>query len=243
VRYRALAADYDGTLAQHGHVDMDTIGALRRLAATGRKLILVTGRQVDDLLHSFPPVSIFDFVVAENGAVVYRPGSTARRTLASPPPLEFVETLRARRVEPLSLGEVVVATERPNEIVALHVIQELRLDLDVILNKESVMVLPCGVNKATGLAAVLQDLHLSPMEVVAVGDAENDRALLAGSGFGVAVANAVESLKAEADLVTGGDHGLGIRQLIDALIADDLESLKPKEKRPGVGPASRSGQR
>src|SRR5260370_20256899 len=75
VRYLALATDYDATLATDGAVDPDTVEALRRLAATGRKLVLVTGRQLDDVTDAFPEVIIFDRVVAENGALLYRPGT------------------------------------------------------------------------------------------------------------------------------------------------------------------------
>ena len=38
MRYLALAADYDGTLASAGTVDTDTIQAIERLVASGRKL-------------------------------------------------------------------------------------------------------------------------------------------------------------------------------------------------------------
>src|SRR5262245_3968957 len=49
MRYLALACDYDGTIAHHGRVDDDTLAALRRVRASGRKLLLVTGRELDDL--------------------------------------------------------------------------------------------------------------------------------------------------------------------------------------------------
>jgi hydroxymethylpyrimidine pyrophosphatase-like HAD family hydrolase len=39
MRYHALAADYDGTLATHGRIDDATWDALRRLRESGRKLI------------------------------------------------------------------------------------------------------------------------------------------------------------------------------------------------------------
>jgi HAD superfamily hydrolase (TIGR01484 family) len=71
MRYQALACDYDGTIAHHGQVADETIAALGRLRHTGRRLILVTGRQLEDLLAIFPHVELFDRVVAENGAVVY----------------------------------------------------------------------------------------------------------------------------------------------------------------------------
>lgn len=230
MRYLALATDYDGTLAHHGEVEAKTLDALRRLAATGRKLVLVTGRQVDDLGRVFPEVVIFDRVVAENGALIYRPRERELRKLAEPPTPNFIEALRRRGVDPLFVGQVVVATLEPNEKLALDVIRELGLELEIIFNKGSVMILPPGVNKATGLKLALDELGISADRVVSVGDAENDHALIAVSGYGVAVANAVDSLKAEADLVTSGRAGDGVREIIESLINDDLRSVDPQKR-------------
>src|SRR2546428_11723885 len=115
MRYLALATDYDGTLAHHGVVDGETVDALRRLKASGRKLILVTGRQIDDLAGVFPELPVFDAVVGENGGLLYRPESRQTRRLAAPPSTGSVDELRPRGVEPLAVGQVVVATEQPNE--------------------------------------------------------------------------------------------------------------------------------
>ena len=230
MRFLALATDYDGTLATEGVVDPQTVTALRRLAATGRKLILVTGRQLNDLLRVFPDARLFDAVVAENGAVLHRPATGDTRVLAPPPPAHFVETLRRRRVEPLWRGQVVVATVQPNDTAVVDVIRELGLDLQVILNKGSVMVLPASVDKATGLRAALDELALAPERVVAIGDAENDQAFLATSGYGVAVANALDTLKATARHVTRGEAGAGVREIIDSLISDDWSRDEPPPK-------------
>ncbi len=230
MRFLALATDYDGTLATEGAVDPQTVAALRRLAATGRKLILVTGRQLPDLLRVFPDARLFDAIVAENGAVLYRPGIGDTRVLAPPPPAHFVETLQRRRVEPLWRGQVVVATVQPNDTAGVDVIRELGLDLQVILNKGSVMVLPASVDKATGLRAALDELALAPERVVAIGDAENDQAFLATSGYGVAVANALDTLKATAKHVTRGEAGAGVREIIDSLISDDWRRDEPPPK-------------
>ena len=221
MRFLALATDYDGTLATDGAVDPETVAALRRLAATGRTLILVTGRQLNDLLRVFPEAGLFDAVVAENGAVLYRPGSGEMRVLAPPPPAHFVETLQRRRVEPLWRGQVVVATVQPNDTAVVDVIRELGLDLQVILNKGSVMVLPASVDKATGLRATLDELALAPDRVVVIGAAENDQAFLATCGYGVAVANALEPLKAASKHVTRGEAGAGVREIIDWLLVED----------------------
>jgi HAD superfamily hydrolase (TIGR01484 family) len=231
VRYLALASDYDGTLATNGVVESETIEALRRLAASGRTLILVTGRQVDDLVRAFPEVTIFDRVVAENGAVLYQPERQQTRVLAQQPPPRFVEELRRRRVDPLFTGQVVVATVEPNGVKVIQAIRDLGLDLQVILNKGSVMVLPASVDKATGLAAALQELTLAPHTVVGIGDAENDLTFLAMCGRGIAVANALDPVKQRADLVTLGRAGAGVREVIDALLADDLQSAALKVRR------------
>src|SRR2546428_8467196 len=170
VRFLALATDYDGTLATDGAVDRETVAALRRLAANGRKLILVTGRQLSDLLRVFPDARLFDVIVAENGAVLYRPASRETRVLAPPPPAHFVEALRRRGVEPLWRGQVVVATRQADDHAVVNVIRELGLGLQVILNKGSVMVLPASVDKATGLRSALNELAVAPQGVGAIGD-------------------------------------------------------------------------
>lgn len=69
MRYLALVCDYDGTLATEGEVDRPTLAALEEVLASGRKLVLITGRQPNDLLKIFPRADLFDRIVAENGAV------------------------------------------------------------------------------------------------------------------------------------------------------------------------------
>src|ERR1044071_6610101 len=95
MRYHVLAADYDGTLAHHGRVDDDTWAALRRLSESGRKLVMVTGRELDDVLALIPEPGLFARLVAENGPRVYRPESKETRLLADPPPPAFIERLRS----------------------------------------------------------------------------------------------------------------------------------------------------
>ena len=82
MRFLALATDYDGTLAKEGRVSDEALAALERLAETGRKLLLVTGRELPDLEKVFPRLDIFDRIVAENGALLYTPGSHTERELA-----------------------------------------------------------------------------------------------------------------------------------------------------------------
>ena len=225
MRYRVLAADYDGTLATEGRVDRTTLEALRRVRETGRKLVLVTGRELDEWLAIFPEVHLFDRIVAENGALLYRPETREEVLLAEQPPAEFVATLRARGVGPISVGRVIVATWEPHATSVLGVIRDLRLDLHVVLNKRAVMILPSGIDKATGLAAALDELGLSPRDAVGVGDAENDRAFLDLCACSVAVANALQEIKTRADLVTQQPRGAGVAELIARLVENDLSDV------------------
>ena len=224
MRYLALATDYDGTIAHDGAVDLATVESLRQLKSTGRKLVMVTGRELDQLLEVCNCLDLFDMIIAENGAVLYTPGSKVERTLAEPPPAEFVSRLRGENL-PMSVGRVIVATWVGHEHQVLSAIHDLGLGWHVIFNKNAVMALPEGVTKATGLSAALQALDLRPEQVVAVGDAENDHAFLAICGVAAAVGNAIPSVKDRADVVLEGARGAGVAELIGRMLADDLAGV------------------
>ena len=231
MRYFCLISDYDGTLAHDGQVLPSTLEALKRVKASGRKLVLATGRELPELLRVFPETSLFDLAVVENGALLYNPATGEKRLLAEPPPAAFVEELRRRGVGPLSVGESIVATWHPHETTVLEVIRLLGLELQVIFNKEAVMILPSGVNKGTGVRVALEELGLSTHNALGVGDAENDHAFLGICECSVAVANALPVLKERADVVTSKARGEGVEEIIKQLLADDLRSLQPRLKR------------
>ena len=234
MHYMALATDYDGTVAHDGVVDEPTLAALEQLRASNRRLILVTGRELPDLQRVMPRLDLFDLVVAENGALLYRPDTCEERPLADPPPPRFAERLRELEVDPLSVGRVIVASWEPNEGRVLQAIRELGLEQQIIFNKGAVMVLPPGINKESGLRAALDTLELSPHNCVAVGDAENDYAMLDLSGLPVAVANALPALKEAASLVTEGARGAGVAELIGRLLATDLSEVDVQSSRQHV---------
>jgi hydroxymethylpyrimidine pyrophosphatase-like HAD family hydrolase len=231
MRYLALALDYDGTAASEGRLSDAASSAIERLRTSGRRVVLVTGRRVDDLLRVLPRSALFDLIVAENGAVIYDPQSREEVPLAAPLPALFAERLRERGVVPLEQGAVVVATRDPYGEVMLEVIRELGLEVHVIFNRGAVMALPAGINKATGLDVAVRRLGMSRHEVVGIGDAENDHSLLEYGECGVAVANAVDSLKEIAAFVTRGANGAGVAELIDELIKNDLHRMEGKLER------------
>jgi hydroxymethylpyrimidine pyrophosphatase-like HAD family hydrolase len=231
MQYQALATDYDGTLAHDSHVSEETLAALQRFKASGRKIILVTGREMPELVSVFPELGVCDAIVAENGALLEWPTEDRHEVLGQPVPETFVTEVVRRGVSPFSVGKVVFATWRPHEAAVLEVIQTLGIEYHIIFNKRAVMVLPSGINKATGLAKALKRMKLSPHHVVGIGDAENDHAFLESCCVAVAVENALPALKDRCDLVTTRDHGGGVVELIDRILADDLQSLGPRKPR------------
>jgi hydroxymethylpyrimidine pyrophosphatase-like HAD family hydrolase len=230
MRFDALATDYDGTIAHDGIVDQPTLDALKRGRGAGLRLIMVTGRELDDLFTVFPHPAMFERTVAENGAVIYDPATQESEFIASPPPPAFVARLRKEGV-PASIGHSIVATVEPFEHQVLAAIHDLGLEWHIIFNKGAVMALPADVTKATGLAPALAALGISHRRTIGVGDAENDQAFLRACGLAVAVANALPSVKEMAHVVTAGARGAGVTELIDRVIAGELDEL------PGRRPA------
>jgi hypothetical protein len=222
MRYHVLATDYDGTLAQDGRVDAATLDWLHKLLATGRRLVMVTGRELPELLNTFPELDLFEWVVAENGGLLYRPSTKKEKLLAEPPSDSFLQALHDKNVGPISVGRVVVATWEPHQEAIVNTIRDQGLELQVIFNKGAVMILPAGVNKASGLIAALKEMNISPHNVVGIGDAENDHAFLRLCEMSVAVANALPAVKDKADLITAGSRSQGVCQVIEELVANDL---------------------
>jgi HAD superfamily hydrolase (TIGR01484 family) len=241
MRYLALASDYDGTLAHDGVVTGDTIGALERLTHSGRKLILVTGRELRDLESVFPRLDLCERVVAENGALLYNPLTREKQILAERPPQSFLDDLTRRGITNMSVGDVIVATWRPHEFQIIDAIRDSGLELQIIFNKDAVMILPAGVNKMTGLRSALEELRLSPHNVIGIGDAENDHAFLQSCECSVAVANAIPALKEKSDFVTEAARGVGVVELIDRLLENDAAELERKLTRHSIVIGKASG--
>jgi len=218
----ALASDYDSTLAFAGKITPQTLDALARLKASGRKLLLVTGRELDDLLAIVPEIHLFHCTVVENGAAIYWPSSQRIELLAPPPPEPLLESLRRRGVQPLCVGRSIVATTQQQYDTVQKTISEMGLAMEIIFNRDSVMMLPAGVNKATGLAKALEEVGLPTDQVVGVGDAENDEDFLKLCGVSVAVANAIPRIKQVVDMVTQQEHGPGVVELIEKILAGEL---------------------
>lgn len=224
--FRAVAVDFDGTLADDGRVAADTLAALREVRTRRVTVILVTGRILEDLHRVFPDVDQHvDAVVAENGAVVSTPRGVRR--LAAPIDPALGHALTAKGVA-WQRGLVLLACSGDDEAVVLDAIRRLGHDYQLARNRGELMVLPAGITKGTGLFQALGDLGLSHHNAIGIGDAENDHALLETCELGVAVANAVDALRARADLVVTQPEGRGVTEVLRGGLLSGRAHIYPR---------------
>src|SRR5512146_3003505 len=225
--FKAVALDLDGTLTQDDRL-ADTGMAAVRASRADLKMILVTGRIFDDLEAAYPGLwSEFDAVVTENGAVLHT--RSDMRLLASPVDPAVRPALASRGIAARA-GRVLLAVAGDAAAAATGVIAELGLDHQVVHNRGAAMILPAEVTKGTGLLAALDELGLSPHNTIAAGDAENDLALLHAAEVGAAVANAVPSLAAQADLRLGSRDGTGVAELLAGPLLAGQQRLCPRRR-------------
>jgi HAD superfamily hydrolase (TIGR01484 family) len=178
------------------------------------RLFLVTGRILPELQQVCDHLELFDWVVVENGAMLYEPQTGWTQVLTAAPPPSFVAALQQAGVQPIITGQVIVATFQPHQHSIAQVIQRSGLPLEVIMNKDAVMVLPRGVDKAFGLQRLLERTGVAPQQLIGVGDAENDITFLQLCGCRVAVANALPQVQAMVHWTTSQPRGAGIVELL-----------------------------
>jgi Cof subfamily protein (haloacid dehalogenase superfamily) len=88
-------------------------------------------------------------------------------------------------------------------------------------------ILPPGASKGAALKVLLRDMGVSPANVIAFGDGENDIEMLQLVGLGVAMGNAVQKLKDVASHVTGTNDEDGIAQALEKYIPAVATALNP----------------
>jgi hydroxymethylpyrimidine pyrophosphatase-like HAD family hydrolase len=224
--FRAVAVDYDGTLCSAARPGDEALGAVAEARQAGVRVVLVTGRILEELAADFPEVEQhFDAIVAENGAVLVLRGSA--RSLAAPVAPALGEALLRAGV-PLRRGQVLLATQAAHAAVILEHSRALGLDCHLVHNRSELMVLPPEVSKGTGVVAALSALGLSAHDCVGIGDAENDHALLDACEVGIAVGDAVPALKLHADLVLAEPDGAGVARFLRGQIAGQGPPLVPR---------------
>jgi hypothetical protein len=219
--YRLIASDFDGTLTTDHFLSTTTSAALQRWKEAGHYLVLITGRTLGKVMQRVIEHNLFDMLVLENGGLMVDPKSGAEYLLGTAPSPELVALLQAKGIEPVHVGRSIISVDRLFAAEVHAAMQQVQSTWQVIPNKRSLMLLPPGVDKVSGLHAALGMLNIPLAAVVGVGDAENDESFLRICGYSVAVANALPELKQHVHHVTKGEHGDGVAELVDMLLAKE----------------------
>ncbi len=116
-----------------------------------------------------------------------------------------------------------VATGEPDAIDAFRasLSQKVRSAFAVMrTDKNFLEFIPHGSSKGTALLRMCSSLGVDPSETVAFGDAENDLAMISNAGLGIAMGNAGDGLKAQADYVTKINMEDGVAIAVERLLKE-----------------------
>ena len=229
MRLAVMAVDFDGTIAHHDVMDPDIRPAIAAARHAGIRVLLVTGRILGDLRRVAGNLHFVDAVVAENGAVLHFPDTGHTSLLAPPIHEEFVRELERSGIH-FARGRSIIDASAEDAHRLLEVIRRLELPLVLAFNGGRVMVLPQGVSKASGLRSTLDTLRISPRNMLALGDAENDHEMLRLAEVGVAVAWGSQALCDVADIVLEGTGPAAVSAYIRQL-ADTCRLPAPRRAR------------
>lgn len=113
--------------------------------------------------------------------------------------------------------------------LAAHWSKRLSGSLDVLRSEPFFLeVVPCGVDKANTIGALLDMMGMNSEEVIAIGDGVCDVTMLQMAGLGIAMGQAQDSVKACADWVTASCEEDGVAQAVEkAILAEIRESTIP----------------
>jgi hydroxymethylpyrimidine pyrophosphatase-like HAD family hydrolase len=220
VFFKALACDFDGTLAVDDRIGPPVRAALEQAKKAGLRLVLVTGRTFFELTRVCDCLELFDGVVAENGAVIYYPGSAMIRDQGPPVPDRLLGELERRGIY-YQVGRVIIGTGRGDEAAVREALRAADVTRDLIPNRAALMLLPSGVSKGSGVQQVLRFLELSPHDVLALGDAENDLALFDACGFSACPGNSIAVVRERVDWVLPGGAGADVAAAIVGPVLED----------------------
>lgn len=213
---RLIASDMDGTLLdEHSQVPEGTFELIAALQEKGIRFCASSGRRYDTLREFFGPIADRIDYVASAGTQVYAEGIL----------LDY-EVFSSRSVQRLPAPDVgivkaAICYERADDIMDMVYVLERELG-DAFMFMPSgrtwIDVVPRGINKATGLQAVLAHYNIDPGDVLAFGDSMNDYAMLRYVGHPYVMGNARNALKHVAEKALGTNREQAVQAELRVLL-------------------------
>lgn len=233
---KLIALDMDGTLLDHNHeVSKENHDAIQKAKQAGIHVVISTGRSLSTCQDIVTTLGESAYLVTINGGEIYdEEYNLIERNLFEYEDIKYLWDITKKYEDAFFWSSTVQGRFNSKEPFEKEVgdydwlkygfelkDQELRETILSEINQSdayevtnssptNIEINPSGINKATALRKVSKWLDLSMDNVMAVGDSLNDIAMIRESGFGVAMGNAQEVVKEEADWVTKSniDHGV-----------------------------------
>ncbi|MDD9271294.1 Cof-type HAD-IIB family hydrolase [Paenibacillus sp. GCM10023248] len=236
--FKLIALDMDGTLLdEEKKISPDNAEAIRQAAAAGKIVMMSTGRGAVSAMPYIQELGLTSPMVVVNGGEVWEaPGKLLRRTLL---PVETVSKLHElalehdcwwwaysvdgifnREREGLDIAnsewlKFGYFSENAEKLERIRSAVSSWGTLEITNSHPSnIEINPLGISKASGLEAVCQLLGIQMSEVIAMGDSENDIAMIREAGLGVAMGNAQDEVKRIADITTVTNEESAVAKII-----------------------------
>jgi HAD superfamily hydrolase (TIGR01484 family) len=240
--YRLIALDLDGTLLnKQNEISPQNLQAIRQAIDVGVKVIVSTGRGIQNILPILQKYNLQLPIVAVNGSEVWEsPNILRKRNLM---PVGHVKQLHQVAVEhDLWWWSYAVegAFNKEKWVDSIDHIQWLKFGFasedDQLLHKlrnhlqaldmyeltnshhDNIEINPKGISKASGVREICQMFQISMSEVIAIGDSGNDLSMIRAAGLGVAMGNASENVKQHADVITLTNDEHGVAEIIHTYV-------------------------
>ena len=108
-----------------------------------------------------------------------------------------------------------------------HWRRQLNGTLDVFRSEPYFLeVVPCGIDKANTLGALMEKLNIKREEVIAIGDGVCDVTMLQLAGMGIAMGHSQDSVKVCADYVTASNEEDGVAQAVEKMILAEVHAAE-----------------
>jgi len=214
VEFKAIVVDIDGTITYSDRsIDCRAVEALRGVKVP---VVLATGNVLCFARAASTLAGTGGIIIAENGGVVecgIVESDTSHMKMCEEAfdllngyfPLERLD-METRITE--------IGLRRNFDVKKAREILNDFPELDIVDTGFAVHIKSRTINKGTGLKRLAELMGISARDFVAIGDSPNDIEMLKISGFGVAVGNAHPDVKKTANMVTRGEHGAGVAEVI-----------------------------
>ncbi|EGL18513.1 MULTISPECIES: Cof-type HAD-IIB family hydrolase [Paenibacillus] len=247
-QYKLVALDMDGTLLnEEKQVSPANREAIYAALEAGVTVIFSTGRGVQSALPYAEELKLETPIVSVNGSEVWKaPHDLLKRTLLD---LDLVKRMYdlaiehdtwywAYSVEGMYNRDNWAEDITKPEWLKFGFYTENKESLEIIRGElarwgeleitnshpDNLELNPKGISKASGIEEVCKLLGIEMSQVIAMGDSENDIAMIRAAGLGVAMGNAQDGVKRIADLVTVTNDEDGVAKIIQEYVLDPLSA-------------------